>query len=60
MAIEAGHTEQSEGALRQTLEQSPDKHAIRALLVELLLGEGRLDDAQSVLAHSCFSLNLSI
>lgn len=51
MAIEAGHTEQAEGALRQTLEQSPDKHAIRALLVELLLGEGRLDDAQSVLAE---------
>ena len=51
MAIEAGHTEQAEGALRQTLEQSPDKHAIRALLVELLLGEGRLDDAQSVLAQ---------
>ncbi len=51
MAIEAGHSEQAEGALRQTLEQSPDKHAIRALLVEFLLGEGRLDDAQSVLAE---------
>jgi putative thioredoxin len=51
MAIEAGHGEQAEAALRQTLQQSPDKHAIRALLVEYLLGQGQLDDAQSVLAE---------
>ncbi|MCG8395010.1 MAG: tetratricopeptide repeat protein [Pseudomonadales bacterium] len=51
MAIEAGHAEQAEAALRQTLQQTPDKHAIRALLVEFLLGEGRVDDAQSVLAE---------
>lgn len=51
MAIEAGHAEQAEAALRQTLQQSPDKHAIRALLVEYLLGQGQLDDAQSVLAE---------
>ena len=51
MAIDAGHGEQAEAALRQTLQQSPDKHAIRAMLVEYLLGEGRLDDAQSVLAE---------
>lgn len=51
MAIEAGHGEQAEAALRQTLQQSPDKHAIRAVLVEYLLGQGQLDDAQSVLAE---------
>ena len=51
MAIEAGHGEQAEAALRQTLQQTPDKHAIRALLVEYLLGQGQLDDAQSVLAE---------
>lgn len=51
MAIEAGHGDQAEAALRQTLQQTPDKHAIRALLVEYLLGQGRGDDAQSVLAE---------
>lgn len=51
MAIEAGQGERAEQALRQTLEQQPDKHALRALLVEYLLGEGRLDEAQSVLAE---------
>src|SRR5690606_4355133 len=51
MAIEAGHGDQAEQALRQTLQQQPDKHAFRALLVEFLLGEGRQDEAQSVLAE---------
>lgn len=51
MAIEAGHGEQAEAALRQTLQQTPDKHAIRALLVEYLLSQGQLDEAQSVLAE---------
>lgn len=51
MAIQAGHGQQAEQALRQTLEERPDKHAFRALLVEFLLGEGRLDEAQSVLAE---------
>ncbi|MGB2248375.1 MAG: tetratricopeptide repeat protein [Alcanivorax sediminis] len=51
MAIEAGHGDQAEAALRQTLQQTPDKHAIRALLVEYLLGQGQLDAAQSVLAE---------
>lgn len=51
MAINAGQGEQAEQALRHTLTQAPDKHRIRAVLVEYLLGEGRLDDAQSVLAE---------
>lgn len=51
MAIEAGHGDQAEAALRQTLQQSPGKHGIRALLVEYLLGQGQLDEAQSVLAE---------
>ncbi|MDX1803376.1 MAG: tetratricopeptide repeat protein [Alcanivorax sp.] len=51
MAIEAGHGEQAEQALRQMLQEKADRHAIRAMLVEYLLGEGRLDDAQSVLAE---------
>lgn len=51
MAIESGQGDQAEQALRQTLEQQPDKHAFRALLVEFLLGEGRLDEAQSILAE---------
>lgn len=51
MAIGAGQGEKAEQALRQTLQQEPDKHAFRALLVEYLLGEGRLDEAQSVLAE---------
>tara|TARA_B100000614_G_scaffold221918_1_gene209334 strand:+ start:2838 stop:3707 length:870 start_codon:yes stop_codon:yes gene_type:complete len=50
-AIEAGHGGQAEQALRQTLSEQPDKHAFRALLVEYLLGEGRTDEAQSVLAE---------
>lgn len=51
MAIEAGHGERAEQALRQALQQEPDRHRLRALLVEYLLGEGRLDEAQSVLAE---------
>jgi putative thioredoxin len=51
MAINAGQGEQAEQALRQTLQQAPDKHRFRAVLVEYLLSEGRLDDAQSVLAE---------
>ncbi|HEX5678805.1 MAG TPA: tetratricopeptide repeat protein [Alcanivorax sp.] len=50
-AISAGQGAQAEQALRQTLSEQPDKHAFRALLVEYLLGEGRTDDAQSVLAE---------
>lgn len=51
MAIGAGQGEKAEQALRQTLQQQPDQHAFRALLVEYLLGEGQLDEAQSVLAE---------
>ncbi|EKF75079.1 thioredoxin [Alcanivorax hongdengensis A-11-3] len=51
MAMEAGHGEQAEQALRQMLQESPDKHAFRALLVEYLLGEGRRDEAMSCLAE---------
>lgn len=50
-AIEAGHGEQAEAALRQLLAESPDSHAIRAMLVEYLLAEGRAEEAQSVLAE---------
>ncbi len=51
MAIDAGQGAQAEQALRQMLSEQPDKHAFRALLVEYLLGEGRTDEAQSVLAE---------
>ncbi|MEO1894612.1 MAG: tetratricopeptide repeat protein [Alcanivorax sp.] len=51
MAIDAGQGGQAEQALRQMLSEQPDKHAFRALLVEYLLGEGRTDEAQSVLAE---------
>lgn len=50
-AIAHGHGAQAEQALRQALGQEPDQHALRAVLVEYLLGEGRLDDAQSTLAE---------
>lgn len=50
-AINAGQGAQAEQALRQMLSEQPDKHAFRALLVEYLLGEGRTDEAQSVLAE---------
>lgn len=50
-AIQAGRGAQAEQALRQTLAEQPDKHALRALLVEYLLGEGRVDEAQSMLAE---------
>ncbi|AJD47882.1 thioredoxin domain-containing protein [Isoalcanivorax pacificus W11-5] len=50
-AIAAGHGEQAEAVLRQTLAQEPDRHSLRALLVEYLLGDGRVQDAQSVLAE---------
>ena len=51
LAISHGHGGQAEQALRQALAQEPDRHAFRAMLVEYLLGEGRLDDAQSALAE---------
>ena len=51
MALDAGQGGQAEQALRQMLSEQPDKHAFRALLVEYLLGEGRTDEAQSVLAE---------
>lgn len=50
-AIAAGHGEQAEAALRQMLAQEPERHAFRALLVEYLLGDGRVQEAQSVLAE---------
>ena len=50
-AIAHGHGAQAEQALRQALQQEPDQHPLRAVLVEYLLGEGRLDEAQSVLAE---------
>jgi putative thioredoxin len=50
-AIEAGQGEQAEQALRQALQQEPDRHRLRATLVEYLLGESRTDEAQSVLAE---------
>ncbi|WP_111656288.1 thioredoxin [Isoalcanivorax indicus] len=50
-AIAAGHGQQAEQALRQALGQQPELHALRALLVEYLLGEGRVDEAQSTLAE---------
>lgn len=49
-AIAHGHAEQAEQALRQTLAAEPDRHNLRALLVELLLGSGRRDEAETVLA----------
>lgn len=51
LAIAHGQGAQAEQALRQSLAAQPDKHLLRAALVEYLLGVGRLDDAQSVLAE---------
>ena len=51
LAIEQGQGEQAEQALRQAIVQEPDKHLFRAALVEYLLGEGRLDEGQSLLAE---------
>lgn len=51
LAISQGQGERAEQALRQALAHEPDQHRLRAVLVEFLLGEGRLDDAQSVLAE---------
>lgn len=51
LAIEHGHGAEAEAALRDALQHEPDRHGFRAALVEYLLGEGRLDDAQSVLAE---------
>jgi len=50
-AIAAGQGARAEQALRQALGQQPDLHALRALLVEYLLSEGRVDEAQSILAE---------
>lgn len=50
-AIEAGHGEQAEAALRQLLAETPESHALRAVLVEYLLAEGRVEEAQSMLAE---------
>lgn len=51
LAIEQGQGEQAEQALRQAIAQEPDKHLFRAALVEYLLGQGRLDESQSLLAE---------
>lgn len=50
-AIEAGQGDQAEQALRQALQQEPERHRLRATLVEYLLGESRTEEAQSVLAE---------
>ncbi len=50
-AIDAGQGAQVAQALREALSHEPDRHQLRALLVEYLLGEGHLDEAQSVLAE---------
>jgi len=51
LAIEQGQGEKAEAALREALQHEPEQHALRALLVEYLLGEGRLEEAQSILAE---------
>lgn len=51
LAIAHGHGADAEAALRDALVHEPAQHGFRAQLVEYLLGEGRLDDAQSVLAE---------
>jgi putative thioredoxin len=51
LAIAHGHGRDAEAALRDALMQEPSRHPFRALLVEYLLGEGRLEEAQSVLAE---------
>jgi putative thioredoxin len=51
LAIAHGHGADAEAALRDALLHEPDRHSFRATLVEYLLGEGRLDEAQSVLAE---------
>lgn len=50
-AIAHGHGAQAEQALRQAMMQQPDQHLLRATLVEYMLGEGRLEEAQSILAE---------
>lgn len=50
-AIAAGQGAQVAQALREALSHEPDRHLLRALLVEYLLGEGHLDEAQSILAE---------
>jgi len=51
LAIAHGHGAEAEAALRDALMHEPAQHGFRAALVEYLLGEGRLDEAQSVLAE---------
>ncbi len=51
LAIAHGHGADAEAALRDALVHEPAQHGFRAVLVEYLLGEGRLDEAQSVLAE---------
>ncbi|PKM21716.1 MAG: thioredoxin [Gammaproteobacteria bacterium HGW-Gammaproteobacteria-14] len=51
LAIEHGHAAEAEAALRSALEQEPGQHALRAMLVEFLLSEGRRGEAESMLAE---------
>lgn len=51
MAIEQGQGEAVEPALRQLLQERPATHAARAVLADWLLANGRLDEAQSLLAE---------
>ena len=50
-AIAQGQGAQAEAALRDAISHEPERHGFRALLVEYLLGEGRTDEAQSLLAE---------
>ncbi len=51
LAIAHGHGAQAEQALRQAMMQQPQQHVLRAALVEYLLSEARVDEAQSTLAE---------
>jgi len=51
LAIEHGHGVEAEAALRSALQQEPEQHPLRAMLVEFLLGEGRREEAESMLAE---------
>lgn len=51
-AAEAGHTEDAMAALREKLASDKQDHRSREMLAEILLQEGRLDEAADVLAET--------
>ncbi|WP_163832995.1 tetratricopeptide repeat protein [Spartinivicinus ruber] len=48
--LEAGEDQQALDLLQQTLQQEPNNHSLRVMMTNILLHQGRIDDAKQVMA----------